>query len=51
MKPRLLPSASLSLPLAIAIAALLAAPSLCAANYYWDTNSTTSGLGNTGSLI
>ena len=32
--------------LAAALAALLA-PSLHAANYYWDTNSTTAGLGNT----
>jgi hypothetical protein len=45
MKPRLLSSARLSFPLATAIAALLAVPSLRAATYYWDNNGITAGFG------
>lgn len=45
MKPRLLSIARLSFPLATAIAALLAVPSLRAATYYWDNNGTTAGFG------
>jgi len=38
MKPRILTTARLSLPLASAIAALLAAPVARATSYYWDAN-------------
>jgi autotransporter-associated beta strand protein len=47
MKPRLLSTARLSLPLATALAALLAQHSLHAASYYWDTNTNTTGAGAT----
>ena len=43
MKPRILSSARLSLPFAVALAALLA-PTAHAVNYYWDNNSNTAGL-------
>jgi autotransporter-associated beta strand protein len=45
MKPRILNTFRLSLPLAAAIAALLAARSANAATYYWDNNTTTAGYG------
>ena len=51
MKPRILSTARLSIPLAIAIAALLGVSGVRAANYYWDSDGgATAGLGNTGSL-
>ena len=40
MKPRILPTARLSLALATAIAALLSVPTALAANLYWDSNGT-----------
>lgn len=46
MKTRILNTARLSLPLASAIAALLAAPTASAATYYyWDNNGATAGFG------
>jgi autotransporter-associated beta strand protein len=47
MKTRILNTARLSLPLASALAALLAAPAASAATYYWDTDGTTAGYGST----
>ena len=47
---RILATARLSFPLASALAALfahLAAPTAQATTYYWDTDSTTNGFGNT----
>jgi autotransporter-associated beta strand protein len=41
------PTTRLSFPLAAAIAALLAQQSLHGANYYWDTNTNTTGAGAT----
>jgi fibronectin-binding autotransporter adhesin len=47
MKPRrILSSLRLSLPLASAIAALLAAQPAFALNYFWDNNGTTAGFGS-----
>jgi autotransporter-associated beta strand protein len=43
MKPRILSTARLAVPLATAIAALLAVQSASATNYYWDVNGTTAG--------
>ena len=45
MKPRILSTARLSFPFAVAIAALLAAQSASATTYYWDNNGTTAGFG------
>ena len=46
MKFHAFPAARISLPLASALAALLAAPLANAAVYYWDSDSTTAGFGN-----
>jgi autotransporter-associated beta strand protein len=48
MKPRILSTARLSLPLATAIAALLAAQSASASTFYWDNNATAAGFGSAG---
>ncbi len=48
MKPRLLPAARLSFPLASAIATLLVAQSASATDLYWDNNGTTAGFGGSG---
>ena len=45
MKPRRLPIARLSFPLASALAALFAVSYTQAATYYWDNNGTTAGFG------
>jgi autotransporter-associated beta strand protein len=46
MKPRILSTARLSIPLASAIAALLAVESVSATTYYWDNNGATAGFGS-----
>jgi autotransporter-associated beta strand protein len=48
MKPRILSTARLAVPLATAIAALLAVQSASATDYYWNTDGTTIGFGTAG---